>query len=203
MGTGNDSSKLSMKERREKGLLWVDTGENLNQQILARRLCQDFNQTRATESEKRAELWKKLFASCGENVWIEPPLTVAMGNTVSIGDNTYINSNLTLVDDYKIRIGKGVLIAPNVTISTTNHPLHYKARANGEMYCKEVIIEDNVWIGSNAVIGAGVTIGMGAVIGAGSIVTRDVPPMHFAAGVPCKVIRKITDDDLKEFEPLL
>lgn len=202
MGTSDASSKLSMKERREKGLLWVDTGENLNQQILARGLCQDFNQTRATDSEKRAEIWKKLFASCGENVWIEPPLTVAMGNTVSIGDNTYINSNLTLVDDYKIRIGTGVLIAPNVTISTTNHPMHYKARTHGEMYCKEVIIEDNVWIGSNAVICTGVTIGMGSVIGAGSIVTRDVPPMHFAAGVPCKVIRKITDDDLKEFEPL-
>ncbi len=68
MGTSDASSKLSMKERREKGLLWVDTGENLNQQILARGLCQDFNQTRATESEKRAEIWKKLFASCGENV---------------------------------------------------------------------------------------------------------------------------------------
>lgn len=202
MGTSDDSSKRSMKERREKGLLWVDTGENLNQQILARGLCQDFNQTRATESEKRAGLWKKLFASCGKNVWIEPPLTVAMGNTVSIGDNTYINSNLTLVDDYKICIGNGVLIAPNVTISTTNHPMHYKARTHGEMYCKEVIIEDNVWVGSNVVICAGVTIGMGAVIGAGSVVTRDIPPMHFAAGVPCKVIRKITDDDLKEFEPL-
>ena len=128
MGTSDASSNLSMKERREKGLLWVDTGENLNQQIFARGLCQDFNQTRATESEKRAGICKKLFASCGENEWIEPPLTVAMGNTVSIGDNTYINSNLTLVDDYKIHIGTGVLIAPNVTISTTNHPMHYKAR---------------------------------------------------------------------------
>lgn len=202
MGNNNDCNMLSMAERREQGLLWIDTGENLNQQILARGLCQDFNQTRPTESEKRKEIWKKLFASCGENVWIEPPLTLAMGNTVSIGDDTYINSNLTLVDDYKITIGKGVLIAPNVTISTTNHPMHYKARTHGEMYCKEVIIEDHVWIGSNTVICAGVTIGMGAVIGAGSVVTRNIPPMHFAAGVPCKVIREISDNDLREFEPL-
>lgn len=202
MGNNNDCNMLSMAKRREQGLLWIDMGENLNQQILARGLCQDFNQTRPTESEKRKEIWKKLFASCGENVWIEPPLTLAMGNTVSIGDDTYINSNLTLVDDYKITIGKGVLIAPNVTISTTNHPMHYKARTHGEMYCKEVIIEDHVWIGSNTVICAGVTIGMGAVIGAGSVVTRNIPPMHFAAGVPCKVIREISDNDLREFEPL-
>lgn len=202
MNNNEHSAKLSMADRRKNGLLWVDTGENMSQQCFARGLCQDFNQTRATEVEKRREIWQKLFASCGENIWIEPPLTLAMGNTVTIGDGTYINSNLTLVDDYEISIGNGVLIAPNVTISTTNHPMHYKARSHGEMYCKKVIIEDNVWIGSNVVICAGVTVGKGSVIGAGSVVTRNVPPMSFAAGVPCKVIREITDEDLDEFEPI-
>lgn len=202
MKTNNTMQQMSMTERRENGLLWVDTGENLNQQILARGLCQDFNLTRAAETEKRMEILKKLFASYGENVWIEPPLTLAMGNTVSIGDGTYINSNLTLVDDYKIYIGKNVLIAPNVTISTTNHPMHYQARMHGEMYCRPVVIEDHVWIGSNVVIGAGVTVGKGSVIGAGSVVTRDIPPMSFAAGVPCKVIREITDKDLEQFETI-
>lgn len=202
MNTNTNTDNLSMAERRKKGLLWIDTGENMKQQAFARGLCQDFNQTRAAETEKRSKIWKQLFASCGKNVWIEPPLTLAMGNTVTIGDDTYINSNLTLVDDYEISIGKGVLIAPNVTISTTNHPMHYKARSHGEMYCKKVIIEDNVWIGSNVVICAGVTVGKGSVIGAGSVVTRSIPPMSFAAGVPCKVIREITDDDLNEFEPI-
>ena len=178
----NDVVTLSMAERRAEGLLWVDTGENMNQQIYARGLCQDFNQTRATETEKREEILKKLLAFCGDNVWIEPPLTLAMGKTVSIGNGTYINSNLTLVDDYEIIIGEKVLIAPNVTMSTTNHPMHYMARSRGEMYCKRVVIEDNVWIGSNVVICAGVTVGKGSVIGAGSVVTRDIPPMCFAAG---------------------
>lgn len=173
----------------------------MDQQRFARGLCQDFNQTRPEETEKRVEIWKKLFASCGD-IWIEPPLTLAMGNTVSIGDGTYINSNLTLVDDYEIEIGSSLLIAPNVMISTTNHPMHYKARMHGEMYCKKVVIEDHVWIGSNVVICAGVTIGKGSVIGAGSVVTRDIPPMSFAAGSPCRVIREITDDDLQEFEPI-
>lgn len=45
-------SGLSMAERREKGLLWIDTGENLNQQVYARGLCQEFNQTRPEETEK-------------------------------------------------------------------------------------------------------------------------------------------------------
>ena len=41
----------------------------------------------------------------------------------------------------------------------------------------------------------GVTIGEGSVIGAGSVVTRDVPPRSLAAGVPCRVIRGLTEED--------
>ena len=122
------------------------------------------------------------------------------------GNHIYIRPHgehgLTLVDDYKITIGKSVLIGPNVTISTTNHPLHYKMRLQGQMYCRAVVIEDHVWIGSNVVICAGVTIGKGAVIGAGSVVTRDIPPMTLAFGVPCRAVREITDADLDAFEPI-
>ena len=44
-------------------------------------------------------------------------------------------------------------------------------------------------IGVNAVILPGVTIGRGAVVGAGAVVTRDVPALAVAAGVPARVIR--------------
>lgn len=70
------------------------------------------------------------------------------------------------------------------------------------MYCKKVVIEDYAWIGSQVVILPGVTIGKGAIIGAGSVVTKDIPPMTVTVGVPCKVIRQITDDDLNEFDPI-
>lgn len=63
-----DAVTLSMAERRAEGLLWVDTGENMNQQIYARGLCQDFNWTRADETEKRERILKDLFAFLGENV---------------------------------------------------------------------------------------------------------------------------------------
>ena len=45
----------------------------------------------------------------------------------------------------------------------------------------------------------GVTIGRNSVIGAGSVVTKDVPENVIAAGVPCKVIREITDKDKTDF----
>ena len=52
----------------------------------------------------------------------------------------------------------------------------------------EVVIEDDVWIGSRATILAGVTVGRGAIVGAGAVVTRSVPPMAIVAGVPARVI---------------
>lgn len=59
----------------------------------------------------------------------------------------------------------------------------------------KVIIGDNCWIGGNTVICPGVHIGDHVVIGAGSVVTKDIPEWSVAAGNPCRVIRKITDDD--------
>ena len=41
-------------------------------------------------------------------------------------------------------------------------------------------------------------IGDSVVIGAGSVVTKDIPDWCIAAGNPCKVIRKITDEDKKK-----
>lgn len=62
-------------------------------------------------------------------------------------------------------------------------------------YAKPVTIGNDVWISANVTVCGGVTIGDGCVIGAGSVVTRDIPPHSFAAGVPCSVIRKITEAD--------
>ena len=56
---------------------------------------------------------------------------------------------------------------------------------------KPVVIGENVWITSNVTILPGVTIGDNTIIGAGSVVTRDIPSGVFAAGNPCKVIKKI------------
>lgn len=63
----------------------------------------------------------------------------------------------------------------------------------------EITVGDNVWIGGNVVICPGVHIGSNVVIGAGSVVTKDIPDWSFAAGNPCQVIRKITEEDKKYY----
>jgi galactoside O-acetyltransferase len=64
-------------------------------------------------------------------------------------------------------------------------------------FSEPIVIEDKVWIGSNAVVLPGVRIGYGSVVGAGSVVSRDVPPMSVAVGTPCRVLRRVTDEDLR------
>ena len=48
-------------------------------------------------------------------------------------------------------------------------------------------------------VNPGVTIGNNTVIGAGSVVTKDIPDNVIATGVPCRVVREITEDDRKYY----
>lgn len=74
----------------------------------------------------------------------------------------------------------------NIIISSSHDYSNFR-----KMRAIPVIIGDNVWITANVIIMPGVTIGSNTVIGAGSVVTKDIPSGVFAAGNPCKVIKKI------------
>lgn len=195
---GEKKSGLTMEERMKKGYLWTDTEEYLEEQAIAKDLMYEFNQSKPSEIEKRNELVKEMFGSVGESVWVQQPITLARGKTVSIGSYCYINSGLILIDDYKITIGSKCMLGTNVTICTTGHPVHPELREQGGMYSFPVVIGDGAWIGAGVIILPGVTIGANAVIGAGSVVTKDIPANMIAAGNPCKVLREITDRD-KEY----
>ena len=142
---------MTEQEKMKKGYLWGDDDENMALQAHTKGLVNQFNNLPPEDMEGRAALLTDIFGYVGENVWIVPPLTAAVGKYVSIGDDTYANMNLTLIDDWKITIGKHVLIGPNVTFSTTGHPIHPKHRADG-MYSFPITVKDNVWIGANVII---------------------------------------------------
>lgn len=62
-------------------------------------------------------------------------------------------------------------------------------------------IGDNVWLGAGVQVNPGVTIGDNTIIGSGSVITKDIPANVIAAGVPCKVIREITEMDRTGYKP--
>ncbi|MGL4773528.1 MAG: sugar O-acetyltransferase [Clostridium sp.] len=147
----------------------------------------------------RNALIKGLLGETGENFFIEPPFRCDYGYNISIGENFYSNYNLVVLDCAKVTIGKNVLIGPNVSIFTAGHPIHPKLRTAGYEYAFPVTICDNVWIGGGAIINPNITIGENSVIASGSVVTKDIPANVVAGGNPCKVIREITDEDLRHY----
>lgn len=54
---------------------------------------------------------------------------------------------------------------------------------------KDILIKENVWLGSRVIILGGVTIGEGAIIQAGSVVTSNIPDYAIAGGHPAKVFK--------------
>lgn len=59
-----------------------------------------------------------------------------------------------------------------------------------DLYSKECVIGNDVWIAAGACVNRGCHIGDGAVVGANSVVTHDVPPYTIVAGCPARPIKK-------------
>ncbi len=164
----------------------------------------DYNQTHEDEVEKRAAILSEIIGEMGEGVRIQGPIAFHYGKHTKIGKNFFANFNFTVQDDGEVTIGNDCNFGPNVTIVTPVHPMVASERrlmrtGAGEekrlCYAKPVHIGNDCWFGANVTVCPGVTIGDGCVIGAGSVVTRDIPANSFAAGVPCRVIREITEAD--------
>ena len=164
----------------------------------------DYNQTHEDEVEKRAAILSEIIGEMGEGVRIQGPIAFHYGKHTKIGKNFFANFNFTVQDDGEVTIGDDCNFGPNVTIVTPVHPMVASERrlmrtGAGEekrlCYAKPVHIGNDCWFGANVTVCPGVTIGDGCVIGAGRVVTRDIPANSFAAGVPCRVIREITEAD--------
>lgn len=185
---------MTNQERRDKGILYISDPSVMNEQKRARQLTQKLNTMDRADFEGIQAVIKELFGKC-EDAWVNPPFYCDYGHNIEIGKNTFINYNCTIIDVGKVVIGDYCQIAPNVSIYTAGHPVHPAARNTAYEYGIDITIGNNVWIGGNSVIMPGIHIGDNVVIGAGSIVTKDIPSWTVAAGNPCRVIRKITEDD--------
>ncbi|MBM7635309.1 sugar O-acetyltransferase [Streptococcus saliviloxodontae] len=164
-------------------------------------LTNEYNASFGQPAEERQAILKKLLKSMGEDVFFEPNFRCEFGSNISIGNHFYANFDCVMLDGGGIEIGDHVLFGPRVGIYTSNHAIDPIERANGACYSKPVTIGSHVWIGGGVQINQGVTIGDNVVIGSGSVVTKDIPSNSIAAGVPCRIIRPITEADKTGYQP--
>jgi len=114
---------------------------------------------------------------------VQYPENLILGRFTDIGAFTYINAKWGVEIQDFAQIGSFTSIYSESSIDGRKG---------------KVIISRNARIGSHSVIMPGVTIGENAVIGAFSFVNQDVPPNVVAAGVPLKIIRELTPQEIEE-----
>jgi len=187
---------MTEKEKMLAGLIYDANydEELLKERVKAKDLCFEYNYSvKPSEIEKQNEILKKLFGKTKENFTVTAPFWCDYGYNIELGENFYSNHNVVILDGAKVKFGDNVFIAPNCGFYTAGHPLDSKRRNAGLEYAKPITVGNNVWFGAGVHVMPGVTIGNDVVIAAGSVVTKDIPSGVVAAGVPCRVVKKITE----------
>lgn len=188
------------KQRVKSGLMYKDTTQEL---INARKetvfLTDQYNKTYGQAPEIREAILEKILGKMGENVFFEPSFRCEFGYNIEIGNNFYANFDCIMLDGGGIEIGDNVLFGPRVSIYTSRHAFDPQERAAGACFSQKVKIGNNVWVGGGVHMDCGITIGDNSIIGAGSVITRDIPANVVAAGVPCRVIRKIRPEEKTDY----
>jgi len=130
----------------------------------------------------------------GEGSSLAPNVSLRNGERIQIGRHCHIGerSYLWAGDSTgRIIIGDFVSFAPEVFVTASDYRftkgIPFRQQPKNE---KDIIIGNDVWLGTRVVVTAGVTIGDGCIVGAGAVVTKDLPPDSIAVGVPAKVVAK-------------
>ena len=163
--------------------------------LVAKRLFRAYNRTMEEDAALRREIMEKLFRSVGENVFIEPDFICELGNNITIGNNVFLNFGCIIFDMGEVTIGDNVMFGPRVGLYTTNHAFDPEERTANISVSRPIRIGSRVWVAADVKIVQGVTVGEDSIIGAGSVVTRDIPAGVVAAGNPCRVLRRIGEQD--------
>lgn len=119
------------------------------------------------------------------------------------GPNTDLFSQIN-----KISVGSFCSIARNVSIQEFNHNYStlttyaimqniFGEKKKNDIYSNgDIIIGNDVWIGTQCVILSGAKIGNGAIITANSVVIDTIPPYAIAGGSPARVIKFRFDNEI-------
>lgn len=192
---------MSEIEKMLAGEIYSSEAEDLPDiHINCCRMCQKYNLTDPGDAEALHAILKEFVPGINEDTVLKQPVQFDYGRFTTFGKRVFVNYNFICMDTAHITIGDDVLIGPNCVLAAPLHPMkaderRYREDENGNLwhveYSKPITIENDCWLGANVTVCAGVTIGHGSVIGAGAVVTRDIPPDSFAAGVPAKVIKTL------------
>jgi acetyltransferase-like isoleucine patch superfamily enzyme len=111
------------------------------------------------------------------------------GPSICVGDNVFIGNNTEFNITDKVNIGNNCLIAAGCRFIDHDHGINKANLIRVQKAPKRnIILEEDVWLGCHVVVLMGVKIGRGAVVAAGAIVNKNIPSYEIWGGVPAKKI---------------
>lgn len=131
--------------------------ELVNDRMLCKEQCYDFNALRPSQTEEQTAMIKKIFGKVGSNCFITAPFWCDYGYNIEAGDNFYANHNLIILDCAKVTFGNNVFIAPDCGFYTAGHPVDAASRNEGWEYAYPINVGNDVWIGGGVKVMPGVT----------------------------------------------
>mgnify|MGYP000318753980 FL=1 len=149
------------------------------------------------------------FGHFGKNASIARPCDLKNPQNIYLYDFARIGCRSTIITmgESKFIMKRGCLTAEGLVVVTSNHRQHigqFLSGGNNDNEYKDIVVEEDVWIGINVTLLAGAYIGRGAIIGACSVVTKKIPPYAIAVGNPAKVIKfKWSIEEILKHESVL
>lgn len=137
------------------------------------------------------------FGFCGSNSILIYPLRIVVPKNVFVSDYVRLSNGLNIINapNEKVFVKKYTEIAANCTIVPNSHrstvtvPQFLLGQSHINDKSSDVIINEDVWVGTNVTILSGVELGRGCIVSAGSIVTKSVPPYALVVGTPAKIVK--------------
>jgi acetyltransferase-like isoleucine patch superfamily enzyme len=126
------------------------------------------------------------------------------GAFIRIGRDSLVGEYTVIRGQGGVTIGDRVYTSPLTQIIAVNHVFDDPGIpfVDQGITAQGIVIEDDVWLGSGAIITDGVHIGKGAVVAAGAVVVNDVPAHTIVGGVPARILRDITGEDIRKHSPI-
>ena len=128
----------------------------------------------------------------GVGTSVAPNVSLRNGERIQIGAGCHIGERCYLWagdSTGRLVLGNHVSLAPEVFLTASDYQFvagrPFRDQPKRE---RDIVIGNDVWLGTRVVVTAGVTIGDGCIVGAGAVVTRDIPAGSIAVGVPAKVV---------------
>ena len=159
--------------------------------IRAVELCDEYNETGRTETEKRERICANCSARWAKTHSSKRTSASITGSTCTRATTSFV---ITTACFWTARPSRSVttsFIAPQCGFYAVNHPLEADLRNSGVETGVPITVGDDVWIGGGVKVMPGVTIGSNVVIGGGSVVVKDIPSNSLAVGNPARVVKSI------------